>query len=54
MLFRTYYFCDKIQDILVGVVLGGLIGFGIFHLIYATSKEGPTLVFFAKKILLKM
>ena len=29
--FRTYYFCDKMQDILVGVILGGLIGFLIFN-----------------------
>ena len=47
--FRTYYFCDKMMDILVGTVLGGLLGFGIFSLIYYTSDVGPTLVFFAKE-----
>ena len=39
----------KMQDILVGSILGGLIGFGIFNLIYYTSDIGPTLVFFAKE-----
>ena len=47
--FRTYYFCDKMQDILVGVILGGLMGFALFSLLYHTSDVGPTLVFFAKE-----
>ncbi len=47
--FRTYYFCDKMQDILVGTILGGLIGFGLFSLLYYSSDSGPTLVFFAKE-----
>ena len=38
------------QDILVGVILGGLIGFGIFNLIYyAFGNTGPTLLFYAKE-----
>ena len=47
--FRTYYFCDKMQDILVGVILGGLMGFALFSLLYHSSDIGPTLVFFAKE-----
>ena len=50
MIFRTYYYCDKMQDILVGVILGGLVGFGIFNLIYyALGDTGPTLLFYAKE-----
>ena len=49
MAFRTYYFCDKFEDILVGVILGGLFGFLIFTAVYNTSEAGPTLVFFAKE-----
>ena len=37
------------QDILVGVILGGLMGFALFSLLYHTSDVGPTLVFFAKE-----
>ena len=47
--FRTYYFCDKMQDILVGVILGGLIGFLVFNVIYYSSDIGPSMVFFAKE-----
>lgn len=47
--FRTYYFCDKMQDILVGVILGGLLGFLLFNAIYYSSDIGPTLVFFARE-----
>ena len=42
--FRTYYFCDKMQDILVGVILGGLIGFLVFNVIYYSSDIGPSMV----------
>ena len=47
--FRTYYFCDKMEDILVGIILGGLIGFFVFNIIYHTSNIGPSLVFFGKE-----